>query len=396
MPTITIDVNPTPAQTEIHNADVRFRVVDAGRRFGKTRLGVNECLETAAAGGRAWWVAPSYKMSEVGWRPLRRIAAKIPGVEIHKGERSVKLPGGGEVWVRSADDPQSLRGEGLHFVVFDECAYMKPETWSEAIRPALSDTNGRALFISTPRGRNWFWQIFQRGQRKDDGWWSGRYATSDNPHVPQTEIEDAKKDLPEIIFLQEYMAEFVDDGGGVFRRIQQAACLDPLDGPQPGRQYTAGVDVAASIDYTVVSVFDVETMDQVYIDRFNRVDYNVLEDRLEAIYKRWNMDSMTIEKNSIGQPVIDHLYNRNMDIVPFTTKNDTKQAVIQALQSAFEHGRIRIINDITQIGELLSFESKRNSSGSFSYSAPDGMHDDYVMAMAIALYGINGSNWLMS
>ena len=399
---ITIDVNPTPAQSEIHHADARFRVVDAGRRFGKTRLGVNECLEVAAAGKRAWWIAPSYKMSEVGWRPLRRIATKIPGADVHKGERSVKLPGGGEVWVRSADDPQSLRGEGLHFVVFDECAYMKPETWAEAIRPALSDTNGRALFISTPRGRNWFWQIYQRGQNKEDGWWSKRYTTYNNPYIPESEIEAAKKELPEIIFRQEYMAEFIDDGGGVFRKIQQAAMMEnneprkALEGPQSGRQYVAGVDVAASIDYTVVSVFDVEAHEQVYIDRFNRVDYNVLEDRLEAVYKRWNMNSMVVEINSIGQGVVDHLYNRNMTIIPFTTTNATKQEAIQALQSAFEHGNIRIINDMVQIGELLSFESKRNASGSFSYSAPDGMHDDTVMGMALAWSGINEPQWFMS
>jgi phage terminase large subunit-like protein len=101
------------------------------------------------------------------------------------------------------------------------------------------------------------------------------------------------------------------------------------------------------------------------------------------------MESMAIETNSIGQGVIDHLYARGMNIYPFTTTNATKDAAIKALQAAFEHGEIKIINDQDLIGELMSFESKRNASGSFSYSAPDGMHDDCVMALAIAWNAIS-------
>jgi hypothetical protein len=120
------------------------------------------------------------------------------------------------------------------------------------------------------------------------------------------------------------------------------------------------------------------------MDRFNRVDYPVLIDRLAAIYERWGLQSMTIEANSIGRPVIDHMIERNLTVIPFTTTNATKQSIIQGLQSAFEHGGIKIVDDPILIGELLSFESKRSPSGSFTYSAPDGMHDDCVMSLAIA------------
>jgi len=386
---VRINARLHPAQREIHNSPARFRVVDAGRRFGKTRLGVNECLDVAAQGKRAWWITPSYKMSEVGWRPLKRIANRIPGAKVRAADRMVQIPPyGGEVWVRSADDPQSLRGEGLHFVVFDEHAYISPTAWTEAIRPALADTNGRALFISTPRGRNHFWDLWRRGQ-EDGDWQSWTFPTSANPYIPRDEIAAARAELPEMIFRQEFLAEFIDDGGGVFRRVQEAACLEPLDAPLSGRQYLAGVDVAASIDYTVVSVLDAASHEQVYLDRFNRVDYNVLEDRLEALYNRWRLSSMIVEANSIGQGVIDHLQQRSMNVIPFTTTNATKQAVIQALQSAFEHGNIHVLNHLVQTGELLSYESKRNASGSFSYSAPEGMHDDTVMALALAWSGLS-------
>ena len=388
-------VKPHDGQKEVHRSSARFKVLSAGRRWGKTRLGVNECVSVANEGGRAWWVSPSYKTSEVGWRPLRQMCRRIPGVEIKLGDRVVNFPNGGFVAVRSADNPDSLRGEGLDFVVMDECAFMQREAWTEAIRPALSDRQGKALFISTPKGRNHFWELYQKGINGEEGWQSWTFPTISNPFIQASEIEAAKRDLPEMIFRQEYEAEFIDSDGGVFRRVQDAAVLEPQE-PDANKQYVAGVDVASSIDFTVVSIMDVKSKELVYLDRFNRVDYNVLENRLEALYRRWHLDSMKIEANSIGQPVIDHLYAKGLSIIPFTTTSATKQAIIQALQSAFEHGEIRIINDPVLVGELLSFESKRSPSGGFSYSAPSGMHDDTVMSLAIAWSAIAGDVWFFS
>ena len=391
----TIDAQPHSGQLEVHNSDARFKVLSAGRRWGKTRLGVNECLDAASKGGRAWWVSPSYKTSEVGWRPLRQIARKIPNAEVRLVDRMVTLPGGGFVAVRSADNPDSLRGEGLDFVVMDECAFMQREAWTEAIRPALSDRLGKALFISTPKGRNWFWESYQRGINGEEGWQSWTFPTVNNPYIQASEVEAAKRDLPEIIYRQEYLAEFVDDQGGVFRRVQEAAVLSPQE-PQAGRQYVAGVDVAASVDYTVVTVMDAESKEMVYLDRYNRVDYPLLIDRLESVYHRYNMTSMVVESNSIGRPVIDELVNRGLAIIPFTTTSATKQSIIQQLQAAFENAQIKIVNNPVLVGELLSFESKRNPSGGFSYSAPDGMHDDCVMSLAFAWNAISADRWFFS
>ena len=394
MITTKINAKPHAGQLEVHNSDARFKVLSAGRRWGKTRLGVNECLDAAAQGGRAWWVSPSYKTSEVGWRPLRQIARKIPGAEIRLVDRVVNFPGGGFVAVRSADNPDSLRGEGLDFVVMDECAFMQREAWTEAIRPALSDRQGKVLFISTPKGRNWLWEIYQRGVSGEDGWQSWTFPTSSNPFIAKEEIDAAKRDLPELIFRQAYLAEFIDDAGGVFRRVQEAAVLEPRE-YEEGKQYIAGVDVAASVDFTVVSVLDAESKDQVYLDRFNRVDYPVLIDRLEAVYHRYHLTSMVVESNSIGRPVIDEPVTRGLNIIPFTTTSATKQSIIQNLQAAFENGQIRILNNPVLVGELLSFESKRNASGGFSYSAPDGMNDDCVMSLAIAWYGVNSGGTIL-
>lgn len=376
-------------QMEVHNHPARFKVLAAGRRWGKTRLGVNECLAVAAEGGRAWWVSPSYKTSEVGWRPLRRMASTIPGVEIRKVDRQINLPGGGSVTVRSADDPNSLRGEGLDLVVPDECAFMREEAWLEVLRAALSDRLGKALFLSTPKGHNWYWRLWQRGMDEQESeYQSWTFPTSTNPFIDSGEIEEAQRTLPERIFQQEYLAMFVDDAGGVFRRVMECATATELLTAEKDRQYIAGVDVATLVDFTAVSVFDVANQEQVYLDRFNRVDYSVLEDRLEAIYKRFQLHSMIVEINSIGQSVVENLVKRGLVIIPFTTTNATKQAAIQNLQGAFEHGNIKILNDPVQIGELQAFEGVRTPNGSWKYSAPSGMHDDTVMSMAIAWQSI--------
>jgi phage terminase large subunit-like protein len=363
--------------------------VDAGRRFGKTRLGVMECLEVAARGGRAYWVAPTYKVSEVGWRPLRQIAARIPGVVVNKSERTVTMSNNGMVTIRSADGEGGLRGEGLDFVVLDEAAYIRPEVWKEELRPSLSDRLGRALFISTPRGRNWFWEMYMRGANGEDDWQSWTFPTAANPYINPSEIEVARRELPEIVFRQEYLAEFVDMEGGVFRRVTECATADHHPVARDDCQYIAGVDVAASVDYTVVSVGEVRSRQMVAMDRFTRVDFPALEDRLAAIYARYQMTAMTIEANSIGQPVIDHLRARGLNVIPFTTTSATKHALVINLQAAFEHGNLRILDNSTLIGELLSFESKRTASGGFTYSAPDGMHDDCVMSLAILWHGMN-------
>ncbi len=326
---------------------------------------------------------------------IKKLSANVPGVKIRQGDYTVEYPKGGEVRVRSADNPDSLRGEGLDLAVLDECAFMREETWSEAIRPALADRLGRAVFISTPKGRSWFWRLYQNGINGADGWESWQLPTVDNPFIEPSEIEAAREQLPEIIFRQEFLAEFIESDGGVFRRVQEAAVLSPQE-PQAGRQYVAGVDVAASVDYTVVTVMDAESKEMVYLDRYNRVDYPLLIDRLESVYHRYNMTSMVVESNSIGRPVIDELVNRGLAIIPFTTTSATKQSIIQQLQAAFDNAQIKIVNNPVLVGELLSFESKRNPSGGFSYSAPDGMHDDCVMSLAFAWNAISADRWFFS
>lgn len=391
---MTINAALHPAQRVIRRSGARFRVVSAGRRFGKTRLGVNECLACAASGGLAWWVAPTYKVARVGWTPLRSIASKIPGAQVRDGEMSVTLPGGGGVAVRSANEPDNLRGYGLDFVVLDECAYIQQDAWFEVLRPALSDRLGRALFISTPSGQNWFWQLHNR---RDDGWASFQFPTAANPYIAPSEIEAAQRDMAEIVFRQEYLAEFVDNEGAVFRRVRECAVSEVVESYAAApAQYIAAVDPAAAQDYTAVCVMDVERRCQVSLDRYTRVDYPVLQDRLISLCERYHIQRLRVEINGIGRPVFDALAAAGLPVEPFTTTNATKAAVIQRLMSAFEHEEISILDDLTQTAELLSFEARKSPSGAITYSAPDGLHDDTVMALAMAWDMLDNGGWTIA
>jgi phage FluMu gp28-like protein len=238
--------------------------------------------------------------------------------------------------------------------------------------------------------------LWQRTQdTKQDEWAGWKLPTSDNPYIPDSEIEAARAGLPERIFQQEYLADFIEDGGGVFRRVAEAATATPVDTGVSGRQYVIGADWARSNDYTVFTVIDTGTNEVVYVDRFNQIDYLIQATRLQALNSRFQPYTIIVEQNNVGVPFIEMLYRLNLPVQPFTTTNATKTQAIDALALAFERGEIRIPNDAVLIAELQAYEMERLPSGLMRYSAPAGMHDDTVMSLALAWQGRGESGNLL-
>ena len=235
-------------QQQVALSQARFKVLAAGRRWGKTRLATALCTGHALERRQAWWVAPTYPIATIGWRLLKELASQVPGWQKSEVERRIELPDGGIIQAKSADNPDSLRGEGLDFVVLDEAAFIKEEAWSQALRPALSDRQGRALFISTPRGRNWFFDLYNDAQGRED-WQAWQFPTSANPHIAPEEIESARSLLPALIFAQEYEAQFTSSFGAMFKREWFRDVLPTA----PLARYVRYWDLAASPegDYSV-------------------------------------------------------------------------------------------------------------------------------------------------
>lgn len=349
-------------------------------------------LQTGLEGKRAWWVAPTYPVAQVAWRELRYASRQIPGVDISESERRITYPTGGWVQVRSADNPDSLRGDGLDLVVIDEAAFVAEEAWSEALRPALADRRGKALIISTPKGRNWFWRAYQLGQDASQcEWRSWQAPTSSNPYIAPQELLDAKAGVPERVWRQEFLAEFLEDGGSVFRGVRAAATARVLTHAEPGRRYVLGVDWGKVEDFTVITVLDDESGEVVRVDRFNQIDYTIQKARVVAAFEAFRPVCVVVEKNSIGEPLIEDLQRSGLPVTAFTTTNASKSLVIDALALAFERGEVKVPNDPVLIAELEAFEMERLPGGSFRFAAPPGMHDDTVMSLAFAWHGSRGA-----
>jgi hypothetical protein len=199
-------------QQTIYRARERFRVVVAGRRWGKTQLARVELVTRALSGpGRYWYVAPTLKdAKDIFWADLKdALDPSWVAGSPNESELRVELRTGAEIRLFGAEDPHSLRGRGLRFVVLDEFADMKLEAWTESLRPSLSDYKAPALFIGTPRAFNHFHALYERGQdAKRETWGSWQFKTLDNPFIDPQEIEDAKRDLDGRTFRQEYEASF--------------------------------------------------------------------------------------------------------------------------------------------------------------------------------------------
>jgi len=270
------------------------------------------------------------------------------------------------------------------------------EAWQQAIRPTLTDLQGSAWFLSTPKGMNYFKTLFDRGQDPErEDWASWQLPSSANPYLESGEIEAARLDLTESAFNQEYLALFVNWEGSVFRRVGEAATAIGMTKPEPGHDYVIGCDWGRSNDYTVFMVLDTTTHSTVKIDRSNRVDYTVQCDRLKALSEQWQPGQIIAEQNSIGQPVIEQLTRDGLRIQPFTTTNASKAQAIAALALAFERGDIRILNDPFLVSELVAYQAEPLPSGLMRYGAPAGGHDDMVMSLALAWSAVSGQHRLI-
>ena len=394
-PTATTEVRlrlpkPHPMQQQIIDAGARFVVVACGRRFGKTETGKMAITARAALGQVCWWVAPTQAMASDVWRDFKRLFADHPGVKVNEGERRIDLPDGGRVAVRRPHPPDNLRGAGLDYVVLDEAAYLKPGTWAEVIRPMLLERRGGALFLSSPRGRNAFWRLYQMGRDPNEPEWAAFHFTSaHSPLIDAAELDAIQRSTPERVFREEYLAEFIDDAGQVFRGVTQAAAAPAAASPQPGHRYIMGVDWGRDHDYTVLAIVNATTAQLVALERFNQVGYPLQRGRLAALYNVWGPDVIWAEANSIGSVNIEELAREGLPVRPFTTTNRSKNALIEGLALAIERGDIALLPDPVLLDELAAYSMERLPGGGFRYGAPPGGHDDTVMATALAWYGVN-------
>ena len=347
---------------------------------------MDRLCKAALEGKPAAWFAPTYKQASPVFRELQlRLKPVISSQD--KQERHIALITGGEIDVWSLDGPDAGRGRAYRRVVIDEAAIVPNlrDAWQQSIRAQLTDYQGDAWFLSTPKGiASPFHELFQRGRDPlQTEWAAWHMPTSTNPHIVASEIESARADMTDLAFAQEYLAEFVSWEGAVFRRILDAVMPCPEHIPAA----VIGVDWGRVNDYTVFVAMSA-TGHVLGMDRFRGIEYALQRMRLAEFWRRHRLPVIVAESNSIGGPVIEQLQRDGLPVRAFVTTAASKSAIVEALALAFERTLIHIPDDVVLIGELQAYEGKPTPSGMVRYSAPEGCHDDTVMALAIAWAGL--------
>ena len=377
---INISANLHPGQKEVFKSPARFKVLACGRRWGKSKLAAFMALVNAVQGKAAFWVSPSFPVSSIGWRTIKKMARDIPQTEIREADRRISFLSGGWLQVKSADNVDSLRGEGLDFAVLDEAAFMKADAWHEAIRPALADKQGKALFCSTPAGANWFYDVFNN---KGQDWQAWHFKTTDNPFINPDEVASAKAELAERTFKQEFEAEFLTDGTGIFRNYNRCV-KGAFEKPIAGVHYIMAVDLARTVDYTVISVWDMSRKHLVHLDRFNQVDWSVQQRRIAETAKRYNNAFCIIDATGVGDPIVQTLQRAGINVKGVRFNAQNKRQMVESLMVMLENEEISFPNHPEIIHELSIFTAEQSMSG-VKYSAPSGAHDDIVMSFCLAV-----------
>lgn len=281
---------PHPGQVLVHRSKATRRIVACGVRWGKTLCAAMEALSAALAPcprSYGWVVAPTYDLAEKVFREIAIIVAErlrhlIVTLKHHEQRLVIRNLGGGlsEIRGKSADNPVSLLGEGLDWLIMDEAARLKPTIWHAHLSQRLLDRQGWALMISTPRGKGWFYDAWRRGQEpnRDPGFESWNQPSWSNPHLSRELIDAERARSAERVFRQEYGGEFLEGAGQVFRYVREAATGEWQE-PEPSRSawdnYYMGLDLAKVEDYTVAVVIDQKTKSVVAADRFHRLDWSI-------------------------------------------------------------------------------------------------------------------------
>lgn len=324
--------------------------------------------------------------------------------EVNKTEKKITLVNGSIYYLDGADDPQRKRGGNAKVVHFTEAGDHQEAIWTEIFEPVLVANGGIAIFEGNPRGRNWYYRLYNMAQTRE-GWDTFTQSVYDTQIFSEKELADLEASLPRNVFASEYLCEWVDSVGTVFRNYTNVTVLKQNTEPINGHSYRFGIDLAKVQDYTVISGVDKHTWDQVFIDRFNQLDWVVQKQRIKDWAMRYgakengNSVELLVESNSVGDPIIDDLWDwatsteikekYNILITPFLSSAKSKEMLVSHLSMLIDQDFIKLLDhDIlkAEMGEYTYTKTARN----ILYHHPEGGHDDTVMATMLSYWDLKG------
>jgi len=361
--------SPHINQKKILECDRRFIVVMCGRRFGKSELSQILSISEAIKGGQVVYITPTYKLAKAFFE---RLTAALP-FKNNISNLKIYCPNNGSIEFYTGERLDNLRGRKFHLVIIDEAAFIPDleSGWQNSIRPTLTDYEGKAVFLSTPRGKNFFYSMFMKQGEND--WQSFKFSTYDNPYINTREIDEARLQLPEVVFEQEYLANPSENSANPFGNAYIKNCIRPVSSQQI---VSYGIDLAKSVDFTVIIGLD-NGGNVAYFDRFQMDWHNTKE-----TIRRLPIAPILADSTGVGDPILEDLKREGINIEGLKFTSQSKQQLMEGLAQAIQQGKIGYPEGVI-VDELDIFEYQFTANG-VRYSAPSGFHDDCVMALALA------------
>lgn len=363
---------PHLKQLEVIQSDARFKVMMAGRRFGKSVISQTIAIESSLKKQHVAYITPTYQLGKMFFKEICKI---LPDKVYKKNETDLLMDfiTGGSIRFFTGERLDAMRGTKYHLVIIDEASYIAnlEEGWNNSIRPTLTDFKGKAIFLSTPRGKNYFYSLFMRGGEPD--WQSFKFTTYDNPFMDASEIDSAKAQLPAVVFKQEYLADPMENAANPFGSEFIYACTKTSTGV--AAYY--GIDLAKSVDWTVIIGMD-KLGNVVHFDRFQK-DWMQTK---ETILRLPSNIPIVIDSTGVGDAIVEDLQKKFSQMHGFKFTSVSKQQLLEGLSNAIQTKSISYPDGFIR-HELEVFEYKFTPTG-VRYSAPQGFHDDCVIALALA------------
>lgn len=377
---------------DFDNGDWRFALLNWHRRARKSTLAINLLIRECCVNPkrRYGYVTSTYTAAKnIIWRDPNMLKKYLPEAIVlrtNESELYVEFKNGSILSIHGSDKADSLRGVDFWGVVLDEFALIKPMVWNEIIRPIIAQDKKRwAMFTFTPKGRNHAFKMWT--QAKDEPMWK-RYELKGEQSliIPGDELITLKREIPASTYAQEIQCEFNEDASGVFKGVDNCV-FGSLEEPKKGFTYVTGVDLAKVEDFTVVITMCRETHKLVGFKRFNQLDWSIQKEAIIAETRKYNSMAV-VDTTGIGEPIFEDLRKSGINVMAYQLTMPSKKELIDRLCVAIEQRLITFPNIEVLIDELKNYAYEISASRNIKYSAPEGMHDDCCISLALAVYGM--------
>ena len=373
----------------INQEHYKYYILNIGRQFGKTMLGINQMLYWAInhKGCNIAWVTPIYKQSKKVFDEMEKVTKSSGLFEYNRSDLTIS-GFNSQIQFFSGERPDNIRGNTFDYLIVDEMAFTRPELWSEVLSATVLVKGKKVIFISTPKGKNHFYQLSLQ-PNYDNRYKYFHYSSYDNPMIDVEDLEERKRSLPKHIFEQEYLAKFIDNASGLFKNVD--SCV--IKTAERTQKLFGGLDIGRADDYTVLTILN-KNYQMVYVQRWRQQEWSKIIDEVATKIREYNAE-IFVEVNNQGDVFFEMLQNKVYNNVqPYVTTTATKPIMIEDLAVHFENKDIGILNENWLVDELNAFTYIYNEkTRRVQYGAPQGIHDDGVMSLALAVQSIKKNQY---